>query len=119
MWGIYAGIRLFKKQAVQKTVYLQDVKAGMRVASLYALLMSGFVYLYYSQIDMDYFKVKMAERIDLALQQGVDIEQAKKSMNLVFTPFFQSTITLIGFLILGSFYSAMLSFLVRKLSKEK
>ncbi len=119
MWGIYSGIRLFKKNAKEKTVYLTDLKAGMRIASVYALLMSAFVYLYHSQIDTQYFELKMEERIELTIEQGADIEQAKKSMEMVFTPFFQSTITLIGFLILGSFYASMLAFLVRRISKER
>jgi len=119
MWGIYSGIRLFKKNAAETTVYLADLKAGMRIASVYALIMSAFIYIYYSQIDTQYFEQKIQERIELTIKQGEDIEQAKKSMEMVSTPFFQSTLTLIGFLILGSFYSAMLAFLIRRISRER
>jgi len=117
MTGVYLGIKNFKSTIQEKTSYLQDVKSGMRIASLYALFMSAFVYLYYGFIDRSYFVQKAEQRIELLEQQGIDIEQANASMELVFTPFFQSTITLMGFILLGSFYAAMIAFLLRKFKR--
>ncbi|MEX2380391.1 MAG: DUF4199 domain-containing protein [Vicingaceae bacterium] len=115
MTGVFLGIRLFKKNAVEQTNFLDDFKAGMRVSAMYAILMTAFVYLYYSTIDPTYFDLKLKKQLILANENEMDLEQVRKTGEFVLTPFFQSTITLIGFLLLGSFYSGIITFLVRKL----
>lgn len=118
MTGVFLGIRLFKIQN-GKTSFPQDFKAGIRVASLYTLAMTAFVYVYYSFIDAAYFKLKLQKQLELAQENGMNLEQVKQTGEVVLSPFFQSTITLIGFLLLGSFYSAILSFLMRKFPSFK
>jgi len=115
MAGIFFGIRLFKTQAGEKTSFVADFKAGMRVASTYAIFMCAFVYLYYSIIDPTYFDSKLAAQLTLAEGNGMDVENARQTGKFVLSPFFQSTITLIGFILLGTFYSSILPFLMRKI----
>ena len=116
MAGIFFGIRLNKMQATEKTSFVLDFKAGMRVASTYAIFMCAFVYLYYAVIDPSYFDSKLAAQLSLAAENGLDVENAKKTGEFVLSPFFQSTITLLGFILLGTFYSSILTFLMRKMS---
>jgi hypothetical protein len=115
MTGVFLGIRLFKKNTPGKTNFFDDFKAGMRVAAMYAALMTAFVYLYYSTIDPTYFDLKLKKQLVVANENGMDLEQVRNTGEFVLSPFFQSTITLIGFLLLGSFYSGIITFLVRKL----
>lgn len=116
MAGIFFGIRLNKTLATEKTSFVVDFKAGMRVASTYAIFMCAFVYLYYAVIDPTYFDSKLAAQLTLAEESGLDLENAKQTGEFVLSPFFQSTITLIGFILLGTFYSCILTFLMRKMS---
>ncbi|MEQ8907564.1 MAG: DUF4199 domain-containing protein [Vicingaceae bacterium] len=113
MTGVFLGIRLFKMQHKQ-TSFPQDFKAGVRVAALYAIAMTAFVYTYYAIIDPTYFDIKLEKQVALAKESGMNLEQVKETGKFVLSPFFQSTVTLIGFLLLGSFYAGILSFLMRK-----
>lgn len=115
MTGVFLGIRHFKRKAVDKTTFFDDFKAGMRTAAMYAILMTAFVYTYYSIIDPTYFDIKLKNQLVIASENEMDLEQVKKTGEFVLSPFFQSTITLIGFLLLGSFYSGIITFLVRKM----
>ena len=121
--GVFLGIQQFKNRVQTKTSFLQDVKAGMRVAALYAIFITLFVYLYYSFIDNTYFSVKLSNQIQLLEQSeegsAANIKKAKELGAFILSPFFHSTVTLIGFLILGSFYAAIITFLVRKYRHER
>jgi len=119
MTGVYLGIKLFKKEEASKTTFLQDVKAGMRIASLYAVFMTGFIYLYYSSIDSTYFDQRFADQMSLVEPNNPNFDNIKQTAEFVLSPFFQSTVTLIGFLLLGSFYAAILTFLLRKFRFER
>lgn len=119
MTGVFLGIRLFKSKAVDITTFFDDFKAGMRTAAMYAILMTAFVYTYYSIIDPTYFDIKLKNQLVIASENEMDLEQVKKTGEFVLSPFFQSTITLIGFLLLGSFYSGIITFLVRKMRGDK
>src|SRR5690606_7317115 len=58
--GTFFAVRQFKIRAARPTKFQEDVKAGMRTAALYALLMTIFVFVYYSYIDAGFF-TKMIE----------------------------------------------------------
>lgn len=116
MSGVFFGIRNFKKQIAKPTSFLEDIKAGMKVAALYAIFMSAFVFFYYKVIDGQYFAAKLAQQ--LAQIEGGDesnLKRAREMGEVILSPFFQTTATLVGFLLLGSFYAAILAFLMRKL----
>ena len=121
MTGVFFGIKLFKQQQSSSTDFLSDIKEGMKVAGLYAILLSFFAYCYYSYIDSEYFASKMQHQVDLAIQNGAkgdDLVKMKDTMGFVLTPYFQSTVTLILFLLLGTFYSSIITFFVRKARME-
>lgn len=119
MTGIFFAIRLFKSQQVEATKYLDDLKAGMRVASLYAILMAAFLYTYYEFIDPGYFgPVELPDNGGKELSEE-ELQKAKEMIAFARSAYFNSTISLLGFLLLGSFYSALIAFLVRKFSGFK
>jgi hypothetical protein len=123
MIGIFMGIRLFKDQTEGITTFLADAKAGMKVAGMYSVLMSVFVYIYYTHIDAAYFEIKLADQMELmAAKDGVTplgLEKARETGEFVLSPYFQSTVTLILYLLFGSFYSALITFFVRKVRNER
>lgn len=115
MSAVFLSIREFKKSRGATSDYIEDFKIGMKAAAWYAILLSVFVYTYYSYIDSSYFPTLMESRMELAKEAGVDVKQAKDTAVVVLNPFFQSTITLVGFLLMGAFYSALISYFVRKM----
>ena len=122
MIGIFMGIRLFKAQMPSKTSFLADVKAGMKVAGMYAVFMSGFVYVYYNYIDPSYFEIKLANQMELLAANGAEkgaLKKAKDTGEFVLSPYFQSTVTLILFILFGTFYSSIITFFVRKVRNER
>lgn len=122
MVGIFLGIRLFKEQMPEKTSFIADAKAGMKVVGMYAVLMSVFVYVYYSYIDPSYFEIKLGNQVDLLAENGAsqaDLKKARETGELILSPYFQSTVTLILFILLGTFYSSIITFFVRKVRNER
>ncbi|MBL4710723.1 MAG: DUF4199 domain-containing protein [Flavobacteriales bacterium] len=121
MVGIFFGIRLFKSIVEGKTTFLADIKTGMKVAGMYAVLMSLFVYAYYTYIDPTYFDLKLADQLKLAEGAGItgkDLQLRKETGAFVLSPYFQSTVTLILYILLGVFYSSIITFFVRKVRRE-
>ena len=114
MTGIFFGIRHFKKTIETKTEFIQDVKAGMKVAALYAIFMTVFVYIYYKFIDAEYFKLKLEKQLQLAKENNIDLKRAREMGQFALSAFFQSTVTLIGFMFLGSFYASLITFFIRR-----
>ena len=112
--GVFLGIWNYRKSIGKSDSFISYVKEGMKVAAFYAILMTAFVYIYYSFIDPSYFEIKLAKQLELASKNDLNVKQVKEMGEVVLSPFFQSTITLIGFLLLGSFYSSIVTFLLRK-----
>ncbi len=122
MVGIFLGIRLFKKQMPEKTTFIADVKSGMKVASMYAVLMSLFVYIYYSYIDSAYFEIKLGNQLELMVENGAtpqNLKKARETGEFFLSAYFMSTVTLVGFIILGTFYSSLITFFIRKVRNER
>lgn len=122
MTGVFLGIRLFKSLSPNKTSFIADLKAGMKVAGMYAVLMSLFVYAYYSWIDSGYFPTKLANQMALLEESGsaneTDLKQARETGKFILSAYFQSTVTLILYILLGTFYSSIITFFVRKVRHE-
>jgi len=115
--AVYFGIVAFKKQVNAPTPFLEDAKEGTKTGAIFALLMAAFSYIYYSFIDKAYFANKIAEKVRLASEQLDEkgIKAVTGSSEVIFSAFFHSTITLMGFLFLSIIYSLILTFLIRKI----
>ena len=69
---IFVAIRAHFQQG-GRTLFLDDVKAGMRQAGVYALIVSGFIFAYYKWIDADYLPDLIDARVESA---ATEIEKA-------------------------------------------
>lgn len=122
MIGVFLGIRLFKEISAEKTSFMGDIKAGIKVAGMYAVLMSLFVYVYYTFIDPSYFPLKIDDQMALLEESGRatggELAQSRETAQFILAPYFQSTVTMILFLLLGTFYSSLITFFVRKVRNE-
>jgi cation transport ATPase len=118
--GTFFGVRQFKINAGERTGFKEDVKAGMRVGAIYALLMSVFVYFYYSNIDTTFFAEMIQNRMEMAQRAAdagteVDMENVRQLGTFIFSARTHATITLFAFLLSSALYALMVSFFMRRL----
>ena len=121
MTGVFMGIRLFKQLSVSKTSFIADLKSGMKVVGIYSVLMALFAYLYYSFIDSEYLITKLNSQIQTAIENGAtesNVIKHQETGEFFLSAYFMSTVTLVGFIILGTFYSSLITFFVRKIRNE-
>lgn len=116
MTAIFITIRNHKMKVGGTSSFIDDIKAGMKVAALYAIFMSAFLYAYYTLIDPDYFTIMLQQKVAEAEANGnTNLKEVKKAGEFVLSPYFQSTVTLVIFMIVGIIYSSMITFFVRKM----
>jgi len=107
--------------------YLDVVKTALKPAMLYAVLLSGFVYLYYSKIDSGFTRVRVVETTkkaaqfyDIEKQKNTDIEllkipreeyikKAAQSAEFIYSPFVACTLSMIGLVLMSLLYSIIIS----------
>lgn len=117
--GTFFGLRQFKIKAARPTSFKEDVKAGMRVASIYAIFLAVFAYFYYGKIDTTFFSTMIESRVAIAREaqangQEVDLKNVRSLGEFIFSLRTHTTVTLFGFLITGTIYSLMISYFMRK-----
>ncbi len=116
MTAIFIAIRRHKIQFGSSSTFGEDFKAGMKVTAFYAILMSVFLYAYYTYIDPDYFTIMLQQKVAEAEVAGnTNIEQIKQAGQNVLSPYFQSTASLVIFMLVGGAYSLLITYLVRKM----
>ena len=103
--------------------FISEFKAGMRSTAIFALLMSIFVLIYYNYIDTHYFENLIADRIQFAEQElvnnpDIDLEEVRKTGEILFTPRVHATITLFGLTATGAIYTLLLVALTRKFLRK-
>lgn len=96
-----------------------DVKSGMKSATMFALCLSVFTWIYYTYIDTHYFPLLIEDRVEMAMEAAadnpeIDVENVRKTGEVWFSPRTHSTITLFGLTITGALYSFFIALLMRK-----
>jgi hypothetical protein len=125
--AIFFGIRSNKLMYEGPTSFGQDFRTGARTASFFALLVGVITYVYYTQIDPDFFPSKIAKSVaeysnnipGLIEERG--LEDAKQffkdkivALEVIYSPISQTTYTLFGLVFLGLFHSAVFALLMKK-----
>jgi hypothetical protein len=115
--GIYMGMRETLK-AKQQMELKHLIKSGAKIAALSALIMAGFLYVYYTYIDVNYFPKMIQQRLVMMKENGNTPEEAKEyyltAKYLIFAPDKVATFALFGYLLMGIFYSLISGFLLRR-----
>lgn len=132
---LIVGATLFAsfKQGSQ-TFFPSEMKSAMRSISVYAILISIFMFLYYQTIDAGFFERKLdafrfeLENTDYNALPDVDnplkvlqlnredfVEREMEKAQSFNNPFAWSTLTLIGIIVVGFVYSLVMVFLKLKL----
>lgn len=126
--AIFFGIRSNKVMYDGPTSFGQDFKTGARTASFFSLLVGLITYVYYTQIDPDFFPIKIAKSVEeystnmIGLIEERGLEDAKEFMknkitalDVIYSPMSQTTYTLFGLVFLGLFHSAVFALLMKKI----
>ena len=124
---VFFGIRSNKLTHEGATTFGQDFKTGARTASFFAILVGLITYVYYTQIDPNFFAVKIEKSIaeyatnipQLVEDKGlVDAKQFFKdkivALQVIYSPISQTTYTLFGLVFLGLFHAGVFSLLMKK-----
>ncbi len=98
------------------------LKAGMKIGSIYAVLVSVFTYIYYSYIDYNFFPGQIAERMLEGKEAGMTDEQIlqmKDSLEFVFSTSTHTTGTLIGFMFVSFIYALLWTLIFTKIPRTR
>lgn len=114
--AIFLGSREFFNKNPQST-FGQLFKNGAQTGSVFTLLVTIFTFLFYRFIDVTFFDVIINSRLEEAVAAGYSEEEVgklKENLGFVFSPNTHSLATLIGFMILGFTYSAIVSVILSR-----
>ncbi len=113
--ALFIGLRAWKIQH-QGSPFTDDVKSGLKIASIYAIIISAFTYAYYAFINPSYFETKISEAVVAAEEAGLtekNLENVQNTTSFIFDAFTHSTLTLFGYITMGLFYTIVLVLLFR------
>lgn len=110
MWGIVR----HRKRFAGEPSFGTEVKAGMKVGSVFVLLIALFTYVFYRFVNPAYFQEKIHTILKSA--QGrttTELENIQATSEFVFSPFTHATATLFIGLLIGFLYTLLMVALVR------
>ena len=126
--SIFLGLNETKeKEQTEAATFGEDFKIALRSVVLYAIIMSFFTYIFYKFIDWEYMYDRIAERMvaaesfELTAEANVHnksredfLEGERKFAEFAFSAHWYSTITLAGFMIIGSISAGIITVFVNK-----
>ena len=131
--AILYGIKSNQKTSEKPTTFGDDFRTGARTASFFAIIMFAITFMYYSNIDPDFFPTKQQPYIDALLdmaktklQEGEPKDEVinglSESISKVkqqLSPYAHSMLTLFGLVFIGVFNAAVLAFMMKKFPSLK
>lgn len=116
--GIFLGMRKRIMETGAKISLKALIKDGCKVAAIFAVLMAGFLLVYYKFIDPGYFNTMIHDKMALLAESGASVEETMQfylnAKYLFFVPRNVATIALFGYLVLGCVYAVMSGILLRR-----
>ncbi|MBI1836261.1 MAG: DUF4199 domain-containing protein [Flavobacteriia bacterium] len=134
--SISVGLYLQKRKDTEETSALKDVKNGMGAGVIYTVIVSFFIYLYYSKIDLDFNKHQIAEQeilLEKTINNPSDYKKLKesnesfetmsdkqlkiqiqKNIRATYSPQSVTTVALLGMLLLTTINSIFVTAVYRK-----
>lgn len=117
--------------------FMNEIKESMRAGVLYVVIVSGFLFVYYNNIESDFFPNLEKERYEF-IRQTVDdpqklseikkmnpafelmepdeiVKNQMKQFEMFMSPNFTALLTLLGMLIMSILYSVFVTMIYRKL----
>lgn len=135
--SIAVGLYLHKRKETEDSSALGDIKSAMSAGVPYILIVSLFLYLYYTKIDPEYNRHQRSEaamQVEKLLNSPEDLAELRKSnaefevmsvdqmresiisnSDAMYSPQAVTTVSLLGMLILATFNSIFVTIVYRKL----
>lgn len=134
--AVSVGLYLQKRRGVEDDSMFTDIKNGMTSGVIYALIVSGFLYLYYEKIDPEYNNKMIAERemyfktivedpaklkelkasnkeLEVMTKEEI-IEEFRKTPQMLFSGTFMMTFGMLSMIMLSTLYSILVTIIYRK-----
>lgn len=108
--ALFLGLRA-EKIDQPKSLFTTDIKTGMKITSVFAIIITGFTFLYYKWINPAYFEDKIQTALDASSPD--QLENTKRWVELIFSAFSHSTLTLVGVIVIGFIYTVVLVAIMR------
>jgi len=139
--AVFLALYQAKKMESEESNALNDIKIGMKAGLPYTVLVAGFLYLFYAQINPEYNRHQIAEasvviekmvndpkelarlkelNADFEIKTKEEIQQTlMKNPKSMFSAGATSTLALLGMLLLSTLYSILVAIIFRTLLKNK
>ncbi|MBL4593695.1 MAG: DUF4199 domain-containing protein [Flavobacteriales bacterium] len=128
LFTVFFGIRSNKINYEGTTSLGQDFKTGARAASFFGILMGLITYIYYAQIDPEFFPIKQQPYMDglfeiaeTKIKEGVSKDEVTKGLyestervKQQLSPYLHSMLTMFGLVFIGLFNSIVFALLMKK-----
>lgn len=112
----FADARLLR--AEPRSGFPDLLREGFRQAALYAVLMLGFLWFYYTQVEDSLFQERIDERVAMAIVEGQPEALVRERMERFFTPFNYATITFFALLAVGAVQTFVIGLLHHKVMRR-
>jgi hypothetical protein len=116
--GIFLGMRSRIIETNRKISLKNLIKDGCKIASLNAVFLAAFLFIYYKFIDIHYFQQKIQDSMALMDARGDSIEDMMRYyMNAKYFIFAANNVAsfaLFGYLVLGCIYAILSGILLRR-----
>jgi len=94
------------------------MRDGFKGAAVYALVVSAFIWIYYSAVEPHYFTHKVNAMVQKGLAEGQPENVIRPRMERFFTPFNYTSITFFTMLIAGAFNALLIGALHHKVLRR-
>ncbi|HQW04453.1 MAG: hypothetical protein IPH05_05760 [Flavobacteriales bacterium] len=94
------------------------LRDGFRNAATYALLLGGFLWMFYNFVDRQEFPTKINERVAAVMAEGKTEAEARNGLEAFFNPFNYASITFFLLLAVGAFNALVIGLLHHKVLRR-
>lgn len=112
----FTGQRLLS--ADRTTPFPTMMRDGFRNAAVYAILFSGFIFVYYKLVEPHYFADRINGLVKAGVESGNPEEIIRPRMEQFFTPFNYASMTFFTLLAVGAFNAITLALLHHKVLRK-
>ncbi|MCB0792485.1 MAG: DUF4199 family protein [Flavobacteriales bacterium] len=94
------------------------VREGFKAAAVYTILYAIFIWGYFHTIDTQAFPERIQRMVEMAEQEGRPGDEARRRLQVFFTPFNYATMTFFGLLAIGAFNALLLGVVHHKVLRR-
>lgn len=112
----FAGQRLLRTDP--RNGFPDLLREGFRHAAVYAVLIGVFLWIYYTFVEADHFRVRIDQLVAQGVEEGQPEDLIRERMERFFTPFNYATITFFALMAVGAFQTLLIGLLHHKLLRR-